>query len=416
MERDLRQDAESILRRAIEAVMPDTAVRRALGESGLLFAPGRIVAVAIGKAAWQMAHAAYGYLGEKIDKGIVITKYGHSKGEIPGFEILEAGHPVPDENSFAAGRRAVETVKDLKKEDTVLFLVSGGGSALFEIPLVPYEEIGDINAQLLASGADIKEINTVRKRLSAVKGGRFAEACLPAQVFSVILSDVLGDPVDMIASGPAVPDSSTCEDAARIMEKYSLRMSPEAAELMKRETPEKLGNASYVITGSVRELCLAASRAAEDLGYETQILSCELSCEAKDAGRDLGKAAYALRNTGRPVCLIEGGETVVRITGGGLGGRNQEFALSAASEIAGADNIAVFSVGSDGTDGPTDAAGGFADGTTEKTLSENGISIGAVLLDNDSYHALEKTGGLIFTGPTGTNVNDVAAALIRPRK
>ena len=222
MDKRLRQRAEAIVSASIKAVQPDDAVSRAL--AGRIF-PGRIVLVAAGKAAWQMAKAAYDCLGERIEDGVVVTKYDHVMGPIANFTCCEAGHPVPDENSFAGTQKALNLVKDLQPEDTVLFLLSGGGSALFEKPLVPGEVLQDITGQLLACGADIVEINTIRKRLSAVKGGRFALACAPAQVFSVVLSDILGDPLDMIASGPAVPDSSTCGQAIAIAEKYRLKLT-----------------------------------------------------------------------------------------------------------------------------------------------------------------------------------------------
>ena len=211
--------------------------------------------VAAGKAAWQMAHAAVQALG-RVDGGVVVTKYGHVKGEIPGISCYEAGHPVPDDNSFAATEKALALVQGLTAEDTVLFLLSGGGSALFEKPLVSGGELQDITNQLLASGADIVEMNTIRKRLSAVKGGRFAQHCAPARVFSIVLSDILGDPLDMIASGPAVPDSSTCAQALAIAEKYHLNLSEQAKALLAQETPKALDNVTTQITGSVRELCI----------------------------------------------------------------------------------------------------------------------------------------------------------------
>ena len=410
MERTLREDAEQIVREAIRAVLPDEAVARALRESPL---SGRIVLVAVGKAAWQMAHAARPFLGERMLRGVVITKYGHGKGEIPGVVCYEAGHPVPDENSFLATRAALEAVAGLTAEDTVLFLLSGGGSALFEAPLLPAAEMQDITRQLLASGADIVEMNTIRKRLSGVKGGRFARACAPAKVFSIVLSDILGDPLDMIASGPACPDSSTCAQALEIAEKYHLSLSPEAVELLRTETPKELSNVTTRITGSVRELCAAAERECSTLGYETVFLTDQLDCEAREAGRFLAAIVRSHAGCGTPRAFIAGGETVVRLTGNGLGGRNQELALAAAPGIAGLPEAAVFSVGSDGTDGPTDAAGGYVDGQTMGTLSARGLDAHRVLKENDSYHALKAVGGLIVTGPTGTNVNDVAVALLR---
>ena len=405
----LRRDADTIIRSSLNAVLPDEAVRRALKA----FAPrgGRVLLVAAGKAAWQMAHAAVEALG-RVDGGVVVTKYGHVKGEIPGVTCCEAGHPVPDENSFAATEKALALVQGLTAEDTVLFLLSGGGSALFERPLLPGEELQDITSQLLASGADIVEMNTIRKRLSAVKGGRFAQACAPAEIFSIVLSDILGDPLDMIASGPAVPDTSTCAQALAIAEKYHLNLSEQAKTLLQRETPKALDNVTTRITGSVRELCTAAANACRELGYEPILLTDQLCCEAREAGSFLGSIVRTHTGNGKKLAYIAGGETVVHLTGRGLGGRNQELALAAAPAIAGR-NAAVFSVGSDGTDGPTDAAGGYVDGETLAALAAKGWNVFDTLQHNDAYHALRAVEGLIMTGATGTNVNDVAVALLR---
>lgn len=405
---DLRQTADRIVAASIRAVLPDEAVRRALQE----FHPkGRTFLVAVGKAAWQMAQAAVNVLGT-VDDGVVITKYDHVKGEIPGVTCYEAGHPVPDENGFSATQKALDMVSGLHPEDTVLFLLSGGGSALFERPLISGEELQDITSQLLASGADIVEMNTIRKRLSAVKGGRFAQACSPALVYSIVLSDILGDPLDMIASGPAVPDTSTSEQALAIAEKYQLKLSATARLLLKEETPHILNNAHTEITGSVRELCTAAADACRQLGYEPVLLTDQLCCQAREAGSFLGSVVRTHAGRGKKLAFLAGGETIVHLTGTGLGGRNQELALAAAPALAGLPGCCVFSVGSDGTDGPTDAAGGYVDGTTQASLSMAGISVFETLSDNDAYHALKTVNGLIFTGATGTNVNDVAVALV----
>ena len=405
----LRQQANQIVKESLDAVMPDRAVEKALEDfrgSG-----GRTVLVAAGKAAWQMAAAAVRVLGH-VDDGIVITKYGHVKSGIPGVECREAGHPVPDENSFQATGTALEKVSGLKETDTVIFLLSGGGSALFEKPLISGEELQDITRQLLACGADIVEMNTIRKRLSGVKGGRFALACMPARVYAIVLSDILGDPLDMIASGPAYPDTSTCEQAGSIVEKYHLKLSAQAQALMQEETPKNLTNVTTQITGSVRELCEAAGKAAAKLGYEPVLLTDELCCEAREAGSMLASILRTHAKDGKRLCYIAGGETVVHLTGKGKGGRNQELALAAAPGIAGIKNACVFSVGSDGTDGPTDAAGGYVDGETMACLRTKGLDVFSVLQNNDAYTALEAVGGLIMTGPTGTNVNDVAVALL----
>ena len=367
------------------------------------------------KAAWQMAKAASDELGDKIRQGIVITKHGYSMGSIGNLRIREAGHPVPDGDSYSATREALDMVRGLTAEDTVLFLVSGGGSALFESPLIPEGGLEDITRQLLACGADITEMNVIRKRLSDVKGGRFALHCAPARVLSVVLSDVLGDPLDMIASGPAYPDSSTPEQAMEIVKKYGLRLSEDALETLALPTPSKLENVQTQVTGSVSQLCRAAEETCRELGIQPIVLTDSLCCTARDAGSMLGSIARFHRNTDRPLAFLMGGETVVRLTGHGIGGRNQELALAAAPAIAGIPGAAVFSVGSDGTDGPTDAAGGYVDGATVPRLAELGICVDAVLRDNDSYHALQKTGGLIVTGPTGTNVNDLTVLLLIPQ-
>ena len=405
----LRHDADAIVRASIQAVLPDEAIRRALAE--FRPGPGRTLLVAAGKAAWQMAKAAVDTLGQ-VDGGVVVTKYDHVKGAIPGVDCYEAGHPVPDNGSFFATARALELVQGLTADDTVLFLLSGGGSALFEQPFVSGEELQDITRQLLACGADIVEMNTIRKRLSRVKGGRFAQACAPAIVFAVVLSDILGDPLDMIASGPACPDASTCRQALAIAEKYGLKLSDEARRLLTVETPKTLDNVTTRITGSVRELCAAAAVQCRALGYEPMLLTDQLCCEAREAGSFLASVLRTHAGDGRRLAFLAGGETVVHLTGKGLGGRNQELALAAAPGIAGL-NAAVFSVGSDGTDGPTDAAGGYVDGDTNAALQAAGLDVFEVLKQNDAYHALKEVDGLLVTGPTGTNVNDVAVALLR---
>ena len=374
----LRSHADLIVKEAIAAVQPDAAVQRAL--KGMTF-PGRVLLVAAGKAAWQMAKAASDALGSRIEKGVVVTKYGHVMGPIANFDCFEAGHPVPDENSFKGTQAALDLVSNLSEKDTVLFLLSGGGSALFEKPLVEPAEL--------------------------------QELVWPARVEAVILSDILGDPLDMIASGPACPDSSTAEDAQRIAKKYDLKLSDAARNLLSLETPKALSNVRSQINGSVRELCAAAARTAEALGYTPILLTDQLCCQAREAGSFLSSILRTHENDGRALAFIAGGETVVKLIGKGLGGRNQELALSAAAGIAGMRGAAVFSVGSDGTDGPTDAAGGYCDGDTCGELLRRGLVIDEVLQNNDAYHALNKVDGLIMTGPTGTNVNDVAVALLR---
>lgn len=404
-------DCQQIIDVAIRAALPDAAVEQALER--LPKYDGRLILVAVGKAAWQMAVAAQSRLDGKISDGIVITKYHHSKGPIGNLTVFEAGHPVPDENSYCATQAAINLVTGLSKSDLVLFLLSGGGSALFERPLIEPKELADITRQLLARGADITEMNTLRKHFSEVKGGRFAELCAPAQVFSIILSDVLGDSLDVIASGPTCPDSTTVEQAISIVKKYNLTLSDHAKVMMRRETPKQLTNVQSIVTGSVRQMCAAASNAAAQLGYVPVILSTSVCCEAREAGSFLASIARQYSNSEKSLAFILGGETVVHLTGNGLGGRNQELVLGAARGIAGMRDTMIFSVGSDGTDGPTDAAGGWVDGYTLERMSSAGLCLDDVMRNNDSYHALKAIGGLIVTGPTGTNVNDLSCLLLK---
>lgn len=409
-ENALRKDAQSIYQTAIRLSMPNTAVKRSL--SKISFANGRIVVIAVGKAAWDMANAAHEALGSRISAGLIVTKHHHSKGTVANFDIVEAGHPILDENSFTGARHAIQCVSGLTAQDTVLFLLSGGGSTLFELSPLSLNELQDINQQLLACGAGIQEINTIRKRLSLVKGGRFAQLCAPARVVSVMLSDIVGDQLDMIASGPTCLDLSTCEQALSIAEKYQLHLSSKARQCLAEETPKTLECVEYYTCGNVQQLCRAAAAECERLGYETVVLTDCLCCHARDAGVMLSNIARSHANCGHRKAFIAGGETVVQILGTGMGGRNQELALAAAEGIAGLPNVAVFSVGSDGTDGPTDAAGGYVDGMTQAVLTGYGVKISNILQENDSYHALEQCGGLIKIGATGTNVNDISVVLI----
>ena len=320
---------------------------------------------------------------------MVVTKYGHSQGPIGDLAIYEAGHPVPDEHSVRATEAALAAVSGLCARDRVLFLVSGGGSALFERPLVPLAELEDITGQMLACGADITQINTIRKRLSGVKGGRFAQLCAPAHVYAILLSDVIG-----------YPDSTTTAQAMALVSRYGLTLSPQALDLLEQEPPKVLDNVTTVITGSVAQLCRDAAARAEALGYRTCLLTDRLQCEAREAGRFLSAMAGTHAGKGEKTAYILGGETVVHLTGHGLGGRNQELALAAAEGLAGLEAV-VASVGSDVTDG-----------TTADALAALGISIDKTLADNDAYHALKACGGLIVTGPTGTNVNDITVLLV----
>ncbi|MCR4675137.1 MAG: DUF4147 domain-containing protein [Lachnospiraceae bacterium] len=406
MNQKLRQDANQIIEKAISAVKPEEAVKRALKDVSF---GGDVYIVSVGKAAYTMAEAASKILNYK--KGIVITKYHHVFGTIPNMTCYEAAHPTPDEAGVSATREVLNMVSDLKEDDTVLFLLSGGGSALFEDPLVPLGELQDVTKQLLACGADITEINAIRKRLSRVKGGKFAKAIAPAKVYSVILSDVLGDPVDMIASGPTAVDKATCEKVEEIVEKYDLQLTDSVKNALLQETPKDITNATNVVIGSVRQLCHAAKTCCIKLGYEPEYLGDTYDKEARDLGEKLGVMAVKHSGHGKKAIII-GGESVVHLKGNGLGGRNQEIAVGAIETISNHPNICVFSVGSDGTDGPCDAAGGYVDGETKKALESKNIDWKKMQENNDCYHILESCGGLIITGPTGTNVNDVSVVLI----
>ena len=407
---NLYDDAKQIIQEAISAAKPDAATAKATAL--LPEIKGRLIPVAIGKAAWQMAKSASDRLGKKLSPGIVITKHGHSAGDLPGFTVYEAGHPVPDADTYKATEAVLRLTSDLTADDAVLFLVSGGGSALFEKPLVPPETIEKITSHLLSSGASIGEINAIRKRLSAVKGGKFALHCAPARVFTVALSDVLGDRADVIASGPSCPDPVYKEEVLAIAGEYNLPLDAQTRCLLETETPKETPNAFMQIVGSVRQLCESAENTCLSLGYEPVILTDGLNIEAREAGKWL--ASLARTPVSVPTAYICGGETVVHVTGTGMGGRNQELALSAAEVLSGLQNALLFSVGSDGTDGPTAAAGGIVDGTTAAKLASLGISIPDTLADNDAYHALSAAGALLFTGPTGTNVNDLSVLLVKP--
>lgn len=411
----LYQDANLIIDESIKACMPHDAVIRALED----YNPDKkIYVVSVGKAAWSMAKAAHESLGSKISDGIVLTKYGHSQGGINGFKILEAGHPVPDENSVFGTKAILKLVQNLTEDDELLFLLSGGGSALFESPVegVSLADIQEITKQLLSSGADIEEINAVRKRLSEVKGGRLAEKC-KASIYAVVLSDVIGNSLSAIASGPVSEDETSTEQVKQIVDKYKLKISSGIEKAIASEMPKDIKNVTHKIIGSVDLLCEKAVEIAEKQGYKACLLTTHLNCEAKEAGRMLASIIKSMKkgNSGfkTPCALIFGGETVVNLSGSGVGGRNQELALSAANEISRIENVVIFSVGSDGTDGPTDAAGGIVSGDTAKILMKSGVNINFALSNHDSYNALKAIGALVKTGPTGTNVNDLTVALCK---
>jgi len=411
--KDLYRDAKIIIDKTIQTVHPGKETRSALKNRQF---KGDIYLLAIGKAAYTMAKAASEELGDKIKRGIIITKYGHSLGEIEGMEIIEAGHPLPDDNSVKGAEKAIEMIQDMNEIDELIFLISGGGSALFEKPLpgITLNDIIGINSQLLSCGADITEINMIRKRLSCVKAGRFAELCAPAKIFTIIMSDVLGDKIDAIASGPAAPDLSTSEQAMNVIRKYQINVNNTVKKYIETETPKQLDNIETKIIANVNTLCESAAKIAVELGYNPYIVCTEMNCEAREAGRFISAIAKQINSAkifNPPCAVIFGGETVVTIKGAGKGGRNQEIALSAARGIDGIDKLIIFSLGSDGTDGPTDAAGGIVDGNTCRRLLEKGMTAENFLADNDSYNGLSEADALIKTGPTGVNINDITVIL-----
>lgn len=406
----MREDAFQIIQKTIADCLPDKAVRNSLQE---LDFTGKVYVVAIGKAAWIMARTASDFLAGRLEKGIIITKYKHSQGKLDKFEIIEAGHPTPDENSVLGAGKAVELVKEAAEGDTVLLLLSGGGSSLVELPMpgLTLADIQEVTRQLLFCGAGITEINVLRKKLSAMKGGKFARYLKNVRAYSIILSDIIGDNDDMIASGLTYPDDSTAEEVKQIIDKYQLQLESKVEEILLGSKPCLDVRIENHVVGSVKDLCRAAAEHAKELGYHPYIVTASMQCEAKAAGEWI--ASYALSDYEKPFAIIAGGETVVKVTGKGLGGRNQELALSAARKLSGTEDVLLFSLGSDGTDGPTDAAGGIVDGSTIARLEQQGVNVEQVLKENDSYHALERVDGLIVTGATGTNVNDVAVLLCR---
>lgn len=412
----MTEDAKRIIDDSIRAVLPDAAVYRAL-EGRRFDRP--VTVIAIGKAAWRMANAAAKALGENLREGIVITKYGHSEGDIPRMTIYEAAHPIPDEAGVAATRAALALADRMTAQDEVIFLVSGGGSALFEKPLegVTLDDCAEITRQLLACGADIVQINTIRKHLSAVKGGRFAQRCAPAHVLAIVLSDVLGDSLDSIASGPCYPDRSTCRDVEQLIERYHLVIPPHVLPALQTETPKQLHNVETQITGNVRALCDAAKASAEALGYRTLTLTTTLNCEAREAG-----AMARIRRAGnppeRPAARRALRRDPRRRNRRASARQGQGRAQSGAGRRRrGGDRRSaehpdfLRRLGRYGR--PTDAAGGLVTGEFAARCREKGLSIEKTLADNDAYNLLRQMDGLIVTGPTGTNVCDLTMLLVK---
>ena len=427
----LRQDALACLRAAIEAVEPEGLVRRHLSSPAA--APpgdGAVHLAAIGKAAAAMARGAAEVLGPRLAGGVVVAPPGAAGEPPPGCRSFIGGHPAPDAGSVAGGRAVLELAEALRADDHLLCLVSGGGSAVMTLPPEGLS-LGDVRATttaLLRAGASIGELNAVRKHLDRLKGGRLARAAAPARTLGLVLSDVVGDPLDVIASGPLSPDPTTFADAVGILRQRGVwETAPERVRAyldagLRGEVEETPGQDDRcferVVVRIVGNNELAAESAlaeAERRGYATRLLTTELVGEAREAGRGLAEAARAERSAGSggPGGLVAAGETTVTVTGAGSGGRNQELALGAALALAGDEAVLLASAGTDGIDGPTDAAGAMADGTTLARAAELGLDPEAALADNDAYPFFDALGDLIVTGPTGTNVMDVQVVLWR---
>ena len=436
----IRKDAETIFLAGVKAVEPASAIRKhvTLRDERLtvndrvytLSDFGNISVIGAGKASAAMAQAIEEVLGERLKGGVVNVKYGHAL-PLKKIQVNEAGHPVPDEVGFQGARQIADLLKKTGEKDLVIFLISGGGSALLPYPAegLTLDDKQQVTRRLLEVGANIHEINALRKHLSQVKGGRLARLAFPSTLISLILSDVIGDDLDTIASGPTVPDHSTFADCLGIVEKYDLKDKMPAAvvEFLEKgdrreveETP-KSGDPSFeraqnLIIGSNIQAVRAARKMAEELGYNSLIFSSFIEGETREVAKVHAAVAREIVKTGspvpRPACVISGGETTVTIRGKGLGGRNLEFVLAAAIEIDGYHDVVILSGGTDGTDGPTDAAGAIADGSTFSRAKKKGMDAENFLRDNDSYHFFKPLGDLIITGPTYTNVMDLRLVMV----
>lgn len=418
---------------ALEAVEPYRAVMSSYDALCVQLVQGdydRIFVLGFGKASCAMAKALEDALPERIDKGIVITKYGHSKGYHPQrVRVVEAGHPIPDERGVAGTRELMELAEESGERTLVVCLVSGGGSALLVAPAegITLEDKKTVTDQLLRAGADIHELNTVRKHLSKVKGGRLAALVYPARTLSLIISDVIGDRFDVIASGPTSPDPTTFQNAMGVFQKYGLtdHVPTSVLKVIKKgidgfipENPkegEKIFKRvrNSIIANNISAL-EGAKRKAEERGIRAEIITPRLEGEAREMGRWLAREALARKKRGKgtPLMLISGGETTVTVKGSGKGGRNTEFALSFAMEIEGIGGITLLSAGTDGTDGPTDAAGAIVEGTTIVRARSSGLDPDVYLAGNDSYTFFRRTDDLLITGPTGTNVMDIQLVML----
>ena len=439
-EKQLRADARRIFHAALEASDPARAILRHVRVSrGRLIAGsgsyrldsfGRVFVVGAGKAGAAMAQAVERLLGDSIDAGLINVKYGYL-ARLRRIELNECGHPVPDEAGERGAQRIAATAQAAQSDDLVICLMSGGGSALMPSPAPPItlEEKQATTRLLLASGANIHEINSIRKHISLLKGGQLARLAAPATVLSLLLSDVIGDDLDVIGSGPTAPDASTFSSALAVLDKFGLldKVPPPVRERLERgargeiaETPKPsdpiFRKVQNLVVGSNALAVEAAARKARELGFRALVLSTRIEGETRDVARVHAAIAKEVIATGRPVkppaCLISGGETTVTLRGDGLGGRNQEFVLAAAIDLEGAKKVAVLSGGTDGTDGPTDAAGAVADGRTVERARALDLDAAGFLSRNDSYHFFEPLGDLLKTGPTNTNVMDVRLVLI----
>jgi hydroxypyruvate reductase len=427
---------QRVLAAALDAVEPAAAVRRNLQrQANLLFVAGReydlscfrrVFIIGAGKAGFPMARAAASLVADKLSGGIVVVKDG-SSGEIPGISLRQAGHPLPDERGIRAAHEIIDLLQEAGEDDLVICLISGGGSALLTAPAigVALEDLQELTRLLLACGADINEINTLRKHLDEAKGGKLARYTHPARLATLILSDVIGDPLNAIASGPTVADPTTYQDALHVLERHDiLGRTPPAilAHLMRGQAgkvletpkpgePDLVDNQNIVIANN-RWATEAALERARSEGFNTCLLNTTLQGEARQAGYGLASMARQVAATGQPVprpaCLAAGGETTVTLRGDGLGGRNQEAALGAVAELAGLENVLLVTLATDGEDGPTDAAGAVVSGETLRRAQQAGMHPGDFLARNDAYHFFEPLGDLLITGPTLTNVNDLA--------
>ncbi len=437
-----REHLARIRRAALAAVEPAAAVRRFLGCDGssvtLVGTSWHIAAsrpvrlVAAGKAAVPMAEAAAAILGERLGCGVVVTRRGQAgESTLPKrTRLLEAGHPVPDAEGEAAVRAVEELLSAPSADDVVLALLSGGASALLPDPApgLALSDLSETTSLLLRSGAPIGEMNAVRKHLSRLKGGRLARLAAPARVAALLLSDVVGDRLDVIASGPTAPDPTTYADAWSVLEGRGLlalvpaavRHHLESGLAGEVEESPKPGDPVFarvlnVVVGSCRLAAEAAVREARSLGYRPLLLSTFVEGEAREVVRVAVAMARGVLSEGHPVappaCLVWGGETTVTVRGAGRGGRNQEQALAAALALEGVPDVTLMALATDGSDGPTDAAGGIVDGATAAAIRAGGVDPSRALAESDSYTALEAGGALLRTGPTGTNVNDLLVVL-----